>query len=976
VILHSIDVRIWDKTVAKSVAMQSGSGRSVGYIDILFQLGSRSIQFQTTDRWFTEGIIMNAKFIKQAPARNGAVRAMRLTAIALALGGAGSAFAADAANGKILYNDDTRGTQADSCASCHNANPASNKKKVLNGANNATTIQSAIAAGTGGMDEFKGAFTTAEVQDIAAYLGTCSTATLTCTAVVAAPQIAVSASAVTFASTALTTVSAAQTLTISNAGTAALTLTSIALSGANATDFTQGGTCSTATTVPAGGSCTVTVGFKPTATGSRTATLTVASAVGNVTTTLTGTATAAPAAIAAVSSSSLSFGAVVVGSVATSQSVTVSNSGTAPLSFSAIATGTTEFPVSGGTCSTSSTVAAGGSCTVGVGFLPAAAGARSGTLTIANNGSGSPLTVALSGSGTALSPVAQVAPSALSFSQTVGLATAAQTVTVSNTGTAPLTLSSVALSGAAAADYALDSASTCAAGTSVAVNNNCVIKLVFTPSATGARAATLTVAHNAAGSPGTVALSGTGNAVPQGTLTLNQSALTFASTALGASSSQSVTLGNNGTAALTLSGLSLGGANAGEFSVGGNCTAGAQIAVGSTCTATIGFAPAVVGARAGTLTITTSNSTNPSATLSLSGTAVAAAAPAATVSSSTVDLGSTTVGQTSSAKTFTLQNTGNAALTISGVTVSPATFAQTNTCGSSLAAGASCTVSATYTPTAAGAATGAVTITSNAASSPTKVSLTASGVAVAVPVLNWTPAVSALTFADTNVGVAAATQTLTLSNAGPGSATLTQVQKAGANAADFTITGSTCSNGGALAAGSTCTVGVAFQPSAAGARTATLSVTSNASGPNAVTLSGNGVAVAAPALSVAPAAINLIPAKSGKFMQAQSLTLSNTGTGSLKINSIVGTSPLWVLSRTNPEGGNCARPPFTLAAGKSCSVKVTALVSAAPISAKVTVSSGDSGATTVVPVTSSARPVKAGCTGTAAILSRRCGEDD
>jgi len=664
---------------------------------------------------------------------------------------------------------------------------------------------------------------------------------------------------------------------------------------------------------------------------------------------------------------------VIVGGSASAQTVTVSNTGTANLTLSSIATGTAEFPISGGTCSTAAPVAPGASCTVGIGFAPAAAGARSGTLTIANNGAGSPLTVSLSGTGTALTPVAQVSPGALTFTQTVGQSAAAQTVTVSNTGTGPLVVSGVSLAGSAAADYAIASGTTCTAGATVAANNNCVVKLVFTPSATGARAASLTVAHNAAGSPGTVSLNGTGNAIPQGTLTLNQSSLTFASTALGATSQQSVTLGNNGAASLTLTGLSIGGANAGEFAVGGTCTVGAAIPVGSTCTATVDFAPAAIGARVGTLTVATTNSTNPSATLTLAGTAVAAPAPAVTVSAATVDLGSTTVGQTSTAKAVTLQNTGNAALSISSITVSPTSFAQTNNCGATLAAGASCTINATFAASATGAATGTLTINTNAASSPTKVSLTATGAAVPVPVLSWSPAVTTLTFADTNVGSAAATQTVTLVNAGPGTATLTQVQKGGANAADFTITGSTCNNGGTLAAGSSCTVGVAFQPSAAGARAASLSVTSNATGPNALALSGNGVAVAAPALSVAPAAINLIPAKSGAFMQGQSLTLSNTGTGSLKITSIVATSPILVFSRTTPEGGSCARPPFTLAAGQSCSVKVTAVArSTTTINGKVVVTSSASATPVSVPVTSSARPVKAGCTGMTALLSRRC----
>jgi hypothetical protein len=877
---------------------------------------------------------------------------VRLSAIALAIGAAGLAHAADPANGKVVYND-ARGTQGDSCATCHTTNPARNTSKVLSGANNASAILSAINSGAGGMDEFIGVYTTAELEDMAAYLATCNATTKVCTIPTAAATIATSASSLSFSATALSTSSAAQTVTIANGGTAALTLTSIALSGANSTDFTVGGTCSTATTVAAGSSCTVTVGFTPTAVGTRSATLSVVSAVGTVTTTLTGTATSAPAAVATASTSSLSFGAVVVGSSATSQTVTVSNSGTAALSFSAIATGSAEFPLSGGSCSTASSIAVGGSCTVGVGFTPSASGARSGTLTIANSGTGSPLTVALSGSGTASSPVAQVSPSALSFAQTVGLATASQTITVSNTGTSVLTLSSVSLSGAAVGDYSLATGTTCASGTSVVANNNCVIKVVFTPTAVGTRSASLVVTHNADGSPTTVLLNGTGNATPQGTLTLNQSALSFASTALGGSSSQSLTLGNNGTAALTLGSALISGSNSSDFSWGGNCTVGNAIAAGASCTALVTFTPSAIGARSGTLTINTGNSSNPSAALTLTGTGTAAPAPAATLSATSVDLGSVTVGQASTTKAVTLTNSGSAALSISGITVSGG-FAQTNDCGTSLAAGSSCTVKLSYTPTAAGIVTGTLSIASNAASSPATVSLSATGVDVQVPVLSWASGATALSFPDTNVGVAAATKTLTLSNAGPGVATLTQVQKSGSNAADFTITNSTCTNGGTIAVGSSCTVGVAFQPSAAGARTATLSVVSNGSGPASVALSGNGVAVAAPALTLAPAAITLVAPTRGLFYTPQVMTLTNGGTGALKVSAISATKPIWVLGRFAPEGGSCGRTPFTLSSGQSCSVKVTAPLSTTGISGKVSVLTSASSTPVTVTVTGAA----------------------
>jgi len=895
--------------------------------------------------------------------------AVRLSAITLALASAGLAHAADATNGKTLYSDATRNADGQSCASCHGSNPGKNTSKVLSAANNASLLQSAITAGKGGMDIFIGSFSTAELEDIAAYLGTCNATTKVCTIPTATAQISASTTSLSFAATALTTSSTAQTVTITNPGTAALTLTGITLGGSHASDFTLGGTCATTTAVAAGGSCTVSLGFSPTAVGTRSATLSVTSAVGNATVTLTGTATAAPAPVANVSTNSLSFGAVVLGASASAQTVTVSNSGTAALSLSAIGTGSTEFPVSGGTCATTNSIAVGGSCTVGVGFTPTAAGARSGTLTIANNGSGSPLTVALSGTGTALTPVAQVSPSALSFAQTVGLATAAQTVTVSNTGTGPLTLSSVSLTGAAASDYALASGTTCASGTTVAVNNNCVVKVVFTPSATGTRAASLSVAHNASATPGAVSLNGTGNAVPMGTLTLNQSALNFASTTVGSTSTQTVTLGNNGTAALTLDSVAISGGNAADFALGGNCTIGNAIAAGSSCTAQVVFTPSATGARTGTLTIGTSNSTNPSASLSLSGTGTAVALPSASVSATSVDFGSVTVGQASGSKTVTLKNTGTVALTISGITASSG-FTQSNTCANSIAAGASCTISLSYTAASAGAATGSLSITTNASTTPITVALSATGTEAQAPVLSWASGASALSFPDTNVGVAAATKTLTLSNAGPGVVSLTQVQKAGANAADFTITNSTCANGGTLAVGSSCTVGVAFQPSAAGARSASLSVVSNGSGPGAIALSGNGVAVAAGAVSVAPSAINLLAGKSGPFYVPQVMTITNTGAGALKVTSLTVTRPLWLLGRTSTEGGTCGRVPFSLAAGRSCSVKVTALTSSSALSGKVSVVTSASATPITVTVTGAAVAT------TSKVTCRHASDDD
>jgi hypothetical protein len=101
---------------------------------------------------------------------------------------------------------------------------------------------------------------------------------------------------------------------------------------------------------------------------------------------------------------------------------------------------------------------------------------------------------------------------------------------------------------------------------------------------------------------------------------------------------------------------------------------------------------------------------------------------------------SQTVGTTSSAQAVTLKNTGTAALTLSSIAAS-GSYAQTNTCGTSLAANASCTISVTFTPTSSGTLTGAITLTDNAASSPQAVSLTGTAVAAVVQhsvALSWT----------------------------------------------------------------------------------------------------------------------------------------------------------------------------------------------------------------------------------------------
>ena len=738
--------------------------------------------------------------------------------------------------------------------------------------------------------------------------------------VVPAPVASITPTSLTLASTSIGTSSAAQSVNVSNTGNAALSISAITLS--NTADFIiGGGTCSAGGSVAAGASCTVSVAFKPStgAIGVRSGVLTIAhnavGSPGNVG--LSGTATAALAPVAALTAS-LAFGSVNVGTTSTAQTATLSNSGTAPLTIGTLSTGSTEFTINGGTCAAGGSVAASASCTVNLGFAPSAAGPRSANLVITHNASGGQSSTSLAGTGVALSPVIGVSPTTLSFSQTVNTSSASQTVTVSNTGNAALTLSALAIGGTQATEYQLAAGTTCVAGGSVAANASCVPKLAFTPAAIGARSASLSITHNAIGSPSAVPLNGTGTSAPQPAISLNASTLTFASQTLGSTSAlQTLTVSNSGSSKLTFNGLTLTGTAASDFARSGTCTPTGTLAPGATCTISFSFAPGAVGARSATLTLA-SDASNGSAVLSLAGTGAAIATPGVGLSPGSLAFGNQTIGVASTARTATLTNTGSGALSISGIAATSG-FGVSHNCGASLAAAASCTLSVTFTPAIAGAATGTINVTSNAIGSPHSVSLSGTGV-IGSPVLAWLPTTTSVAFGDLGVGASPSTRSLTLINQGPGAVTLQQLTLAGAQAADFSLgSGGTCALNTTMAAGTSCTIALAFQPGAVGARSATLQVVTSGTNPPDVALSGNGTASAQPAASVVPVALSFSASAVGNA-DAQSLTLQSSGNAVLHVTAMRIASGSFTLATAAANG--CGATPFDLMPGQACAMSV------------------------------------------------------
>jgi hypothetical protein len=428
-----------------------------------------------------------------------------------------------------------------------------------------------------------------------------------------------------------------------------------------------------------------------------------------------------------LSPTSLAFGSQPVGTTSTALTATLSNTGNAAMSIASLALTGTNAGDFAQTNTCGSSVAAGSSCTISVTFTPSASGSRTASVSITDNASGSPQTVSLSGTGTAA--VVSLSATRLAFgNQSVGTTSAAQSLTLSNTGNAAFSITSLALTGTNAGDFA--QTNTC--GSSVAAGGNCTISVTFTPLASGSRTASVSITDNASGSPQTVSLSGTGTAA---VVSLSATRLAFGNQSVGTTSTaQSLTLSNTGNAALSITSVALTGNNAGDFAQTNTC--GNSVAAGANCTISVTFTPSASGSRTASVSITDNASGSPQ-TVSLSGTGAGTGA-LVSLSATSLAFGNQPIEVSSTTQTVTLSNTGNAALSITSLALTGTNagdFAQTNTCGSSLAGGANCTLVVWFTPSVAGSEAASLSIADNCSGSPQTVSL--SGTGIHDVVLSW-----------------------------------------------------------------------------------------------------------------------------------------------------------------------------------------------------------------------------------------------
>jgi hypothetical protein len=660
--------------------------------------------------------------------------------------------------------------------------------------------------------------------------------TLSGTGVALAPSVALYPASLNFGSQALNTKSAPFTFSVTNTGpaTSSLTISKVVSSSG---EFVISANGCQGKTLAGGTDCLVTVYFDPNAGSTQTGTITITdnAAVSTQTLNMTGVSVGIPQA--KLTPTALTFASTGVGVVSAAQTITLANAGTDTLqiaSFAFSGTNATDFHQTN-TCGSS--LAAAASCTISVTFDPLAVGSRTGTLTVtdnAGNTTGSLQTAALAGTGTGVAKIA-FSPSSLTFAATnVGASSAAQTFNVGNSGTATLTFTGISV--VPVGDYT--QTNTC--GTSLAAGAICKVSVTFSPQTAGSRPAAISFADNVAGSPQSVALSGT--AVGAGAVTLSTTGVTFASQAVGTvSAAQTVTLTNSGSGSLTVASFKVTGTNYTDFTATStNC--GVALAPGAACAVGITFKPAAAGTRSGVLTFTDNagNVAGTTQTVTLAGTG--AGTPQATLSATTLAFASDPVSKPEGPESLLLTNGGNGPLAITSIAVTgvnASDFLEFDTCVPSVAAGANCEIALYFIPSAAGTRTASLVITDNANNvAGATQTVTVTGIATGAPQVKLS--LTAMAFGTVKVGTESSGQSSVVTNTGNAPLTVSSVALAGTATADYSLY-NTCTT---LSPGSSCIVVVFFKPTAVGSRPATVNITDNANNVagtiQPITLSGTG----------------------------------------------------------------------------------------------------------------------------------------
>ncbi len=688
--------------------------------------------------------------------------------------------------------------------------------------------------------------------------------------------------------------SAPMTVTLENQGTTPETITSTSFTG----PFSLQSGPSLPVVVPPGGQLVFEVVATPATIGNHTGTFRVQSTAVNSPHTVTLSVTGSDPAVT-LNPTSVSFGDWGFGGAPASRTVTLSNTGNAPLTVSG-GTTTGPFGISG---LAGRVVNPGQNIQIPITFSPPAPGSHTGTFFLHSDAPGSPHQVALTGNG--VSPQLALAPATLTFPPViVGEQSAPLSFDLDNGGTAPLNVLAPTMTG--------PFTTTLVAGT-VAAGASQTQTVTFVPTAPGPVVGTLVIPSDAAGPSRVLTLNATATA-PIAEVT--PASVSLGSVALGAFGESTLTLRNNGDAVLTVTGLSIAGGEAGEYTIQGAPAVPFTVAPNATQTFDVRFEPSTVGPRSALLTLT--SNTYPAGVISVpvagEGTGAVQSLSASAFDFGTVNLGATGHG------TLTLANSGNQALTVSGLTFSggaAAEFATTTSVPATVAPGEALKIGLTFQPTMGGARASTLTIVSNDPIQPsTEVQVTGVGQSPSVTVSPVN-----LAFGQVRVGQSDL-RTFSVQNTGTGPLTITDMTITGPDAERFSRQPGLVPM--TLQPGSTARVmGVTFTPAAVGQASAQVTLlTDDVQNPSVqVSLEGEGIA---PTLMLSDTSLSFGAQIAGRTSSPRAFEIHNGGTAPLQVFSLA-------LTGANASSFSVAQPngPFVVPPGESREVSMVVTPSSA-----------------------------------------------
>lgn len=709
------------------------------------------------------------------------------------------------------------------------------------------------------------------------------------------------------------------------------------------------------------------------------------------------------------------FGSIDIASATVVRTFTVENRGAGVLSFAvsnprvtvtgtnlADFTVTAQLPAS----VTATDGAPGGTdqTTFQVTFNPSAAGLRTATISIANNDPNrNPYTFAVKGTGTT-TPEIEVrgnaaiitngdsTPSAGDHTQfgnaEINTGSVTRTFTINNLGSGALTLSGsplVAISGADAADFTVTVLPTASIAASTGTTT---FQVKFDPTTAGTKDALITIANNDTDEGTTTfSIEGSGTVAPEADVLGNAVVITdgdttpsaldftdFSSAIVGATVTKTFTIRNVGSGPLDLTGglvtvtANGGAAGSGDFTIS-TAPADDPVPAGTTTTFVVSFTPSATGARQAKINVLSDDSDETTYDFVVQGTGTSAPEINIQGNSTSIvdgdttpsgadftDFGNADIVLGTVSRTFTIQNTGAAALTISGsplvrlVGTNAGDFSVTTMPGTSVAAAGSTTFVVRFDPTAAGVRTATINITNNdgnealydfaiqgTGTTAPEIDVQGGTTPTSIADGDTTPAVGDGTdFGTVETALGVSNHSFTILNLGSDALNLngvgSRVVITGANAADYTIVNLPR---GSIAPGGSATLDVEFNPSATGARTATITINSDDSTEAAYDFSVTGLGANQPEIDVqgnslsivkgdvTPSSTDLtafgtISATSGSVVHT--FTILNNGSATLNLSG----SPRVVIGGTNAADFTVnVLPAATVAASSTTTFQIT-----------------------------------------------------